>query len=151
MLSFAETGQVRINGGDDRTLVAEVDLDLAEVLALFEQMGGVRMPQSVHMGLLFDAAGIEREAEGALKGRSIHRFGGGGSALTVVTFGGEEQRRMLVRFPQLPQQVEGALGQGDIAVDVALAGADVQEPALRIDVRNLEAQPFAPSAGRTSK
>jgi hypothetical protein len=45
MLSFAEAGQVGIDGGDDRTLVPEVDLDLTQVLAPFEQMGRVRMPQ----------------------------------------------------------------------------------------------------------
>ena len=37
MLGLAETGQVGVEGGDGRALVAEVDLDLAEVLALFEQ------------------------------------------------------------------------------------------------------------------
>lgn len=43
MLGFAETGQVGVEGGDVGVFVAEVDLDLAEVFALFEQVCGVRM------------------------------------------------------------------------------------------------------------
>ena len=45
MLGSAQARQVRVNGGDERAFVAEVDLDLAEVLALFEQVCGVRVPQ----------------------------------------------------------------------------------------------------------
>ena len=43
MLGLAEAGQVRVNDGGDRALVAEVDLDLAEVLALLQQMSRIRM------------------------------------------------------------------------------------------------------------
>lgn len=43
MLGFAEAGQVGVEGGDDRTFVSEIDLNLAEVLPLFEQMRGVGM------------------------------------------------------------------------------------------------------------
>ena len=39
VLGLTETGQVRIDGGDRRTLVAEVDLDLAQVLPLLQKMG----------------------------------------------------------------------------------------------------------------
>lgn len=66
MLGPAQARQVSVNGGDERAFVAEVDLDLAEVLALFEQVCGVRMSQSVNVRGLFDAAGLEREPEGAL-------------------------------------------------------------------------------------
>ena len=38
MLRFAQAGQVRVNGGDDRALVAQIDLDLAEVLPLLQQV-----------------------------------------------------------------------------------------------------------------
>ena len=47
MLSFAEAGQMRIEGRDRRTLVAEVDLDLAQVLTLLQQMGRVAVAQSI--------------------------------------------------------------------------------------------------------
>lgn len=45
MLGLAEAGQMGVNGGDHRALVAEVDLNLPEVLPLFEQMGGVGVTQ----------------------------------------------------------------------------------------------------------
>ena len=43
MLSLTEAGQVRIDGGDRRTLVAEVDLDLAQVLPLLQKVRRVGM------------------------------------------------------------------------------------------------------------
>lgn len=43
MLGFAEAGQVGVEGGDDRTFVSEIDLNLAEVLPLLQQMRGVGM------------------------------------------------------------------------------------------------------------
>ena len=84
MLGFAETGQVGVNGRHGRALVAEVDLDLAEVLALLQQVRGIGMTQRVHVRVLGDATGIEREAEGALEGGAAHGLGGGGGAQVTV-------------------------------------------------------------------
>jgi hypothetical protein len=142
MLSFAQARQVGIDDGGDGAFVAEVDLDLAQVLALFEQMGGVRMAERVDMGVLFDAAGLEGLAKAALESSARHRFGGGGSALAAAAFGGEEKARMAVGFPKLTQELQGALGQGDVAVAIALARADVQEHAARVNVADLQAQPL---------
>ena len=50
---------------------------------------------------------------------------------------------MAMGFPLLAQEQQRALGQRDITVLIALAAADVQEHALRIDVADLQAQPFA--------
>ena len=49
MLGFAEARQVGVDDGGDRTFVAEVDLDLAQVLALLEQVSCVRMAQRMDM------------------------------------------------------------------------------------------------------
>ncbi len=87
MLGFAEARQVGINGGDNGTFVAEVDLDLAEVLALFKQVRGVGMAQGVNVGVLFEAAGIEGDTEGALEGGAAQGLGGGGGAQTGMTPG----------------------------------------------------------------
>jgi hypothetical protein len=148
MLGLAEAGQVGVNGRHDRALVAEVDLDLAEVLALFEQVRGIGMPQGMDVGLLGDAAGPERETERPLQRGAAHRLAGGGSALAAVALGREEQDRMAVRFPLLAQEPEGALGQGNVAVLIAFAGAEVQEHALGVDIADLQAQtlPQAQSA-----
>ena len=143
MLGFTEAGQVGVDDGGGGAFVAEVDLDLAEVLAAFEQVGGVTVTQGVDVGLFFDATGFEGEAEGALERGAAHRFGGGGGALAAVALGGEEQNRMAMTFPLISQQQQSAFGQGDVTIALAFAGADMQEQALRIHIRDLEPQPFA--------
>jgi hypothetical protein len=60
-----------------------------------------------------------------------------------MTFGGKEQGRVAVRFPLLAQPQQRAIGQRDMAVLIALAGPDVQEHALGIDVGDLKPKPFA--------
>ena len=143
MLGLAQAGQVGVNGGDDGTLVAEVDLDLAQVLALFQQVGGVTVAQGVNVRVLFDAAGQEGQTEGALEGGAAQGFGGGGGALAGMTPGRKEQRGMTVRFPKLAQEQERALGQRDVTILIALALADVNEHALGINVADFQTQGFA--------
>ena len=58
---------------------------------------------------------------------------------------------MAVGFPLFAQEQQGALGQGDVAVAIAFARADVQEHASGIDVGNLEAQAFAYLAIRSRR
>lgn len=67
MLGLAEARQVGVNGRDHRTLVAEVDLDLAQVLTLLQQVRRVGMPEGVDVRVFGDAAGLERQAEGPLQ------------------------------------------------------------------------------------
>jgi hypothetical protein len=95
------------------------------------------------VGVFLDAAGLEAEAEGPLEGGAAHGLGGRGSALTAVAFGGEEEPGMLVGFPELTQQEQGALGQGHVTVAIALAAADVQQGALAVDIPDLQAQALA--------
>ncbi|HRZ35817.1 MAG TPA: hypothetical protein P5534_05565 [Candidatus Paceibacterota bacterium] len=123
--------------------MTQIDLELTEVLALFEQVSCVAVTQRMDVGGLLDAAGLEDEAEGALEGGAAHGAGGGGGTLAVVAFGGEEQVRMAMGFPALAQQEQGALGQGDVAVAIALAGTDVEEHALGVDVADFEVKGFA--------
>jgi hypothetical protein len=40
---------VRVEGGDGRIGVTEIDLELTEVLALLKKISGVRMAQGVHV------------------------------------------------------------------------------------------------------
>ena len=145
MLGFAQTGQMRVNDRGDRAFVAKVHLDLTQVLAAFQQMRRIRMSQRVDVRLLFHAAGVEGEAEGALERGVAHRLGGRGSALAIVTLGGKEQRGMTMRFPLLAQPQERALRQGHVTILIALAAANVQEPPFGINVADLPPQPFAQS------
>jgi len=143
MLGFAQAGQVRVNGRDDRAMVAQIDLNLAEVLALLQHVRRVGMTQSVDVGVLGDGAGLEGKTEGPLEGGAGRRLGGGAGSPSTVSFGGKEQDRMAVGFPLLAQVQQGALGQRDVAILIAFAGADVQEHPLRIDIADLQAQAFA--------
>ena len=124
-------------------ILAEVDLELTQVLALLQQVGGVGMAQRVDVGGLADAAGCERQAEGPLQRGTIQRAGGGGGALAGTPLGREEQARMAMGLPVLPQEFQRALRQRDVAVLVALAAADVQEHASRINVAHLQLEGFA--------
>ena len=120
MLGLAERGEVRVDDRHVGTVMAQVDLELAQVLALFEQMRGVRMSERVDMRGLLDAAGLEGEPEGALQGGTIQRHGRRGRALAGVAFGGEDQARMAMRLPLLAQEFERALGQGDVTILVLM-------------------------------
>ena len=143
MLSLAQAGQMGVDDSGIGAFMAEVDLDLAEVFALLEQMRRVTVPQSMHVRGLLHAAGLEGQAEAALQRGVGHGFRGGGGSLTTVAFAGEEQRGMTMRFPLIPQALEGDFGQRDVAILIALATADVEEHAFGIDVAHLEAQSFA--------
>ena len=107
---------------------------------MFQQVSGVRVAQRMDMGVLVYAAGLEGQAEGALKGAAAHRLGGRGGALAAVPLGGKEQPGMPVGFPLRAQPLEGAQRQRDVAIVVAFAGPDVQEHTLGIDVADLQAQ-----------
>lgn len=145
MLCFAQAGQVGVNHGRNRTAVPEVDLDLAQVLALLQQVRGVGMAQGVDVGGFLDAAGFESDAEGALQGIPAHRFSGSRSAFASATFGRKEECGMTMTLPLLTQQKEGAFGQRDITVLVAFALADVEEHSFGINVADLQAQTFSQS------
>ena len=142
MLGLAEAGQVRVEGRDDRTLMAEVDLDLAQVLALLQQMRGIGVAQGMDVRRLFDAAGFEGEAEDALQRGPTHGLGGRPGTPAAVAFGGKEPLRMTMGFPLLAQPQQRALGQRDITILIALAGADMQEHPFGVDVADLETQTF---------
>ncbi len=95
------------------------------------------------MGVLVYAAGLEGQAEGALKGAAAHRLGGGGRAHAVMAFGWKEPDRVAMGLPQLPQVVEGFFRHRDITIALTLAGADMKQQACAIDVAHLQAQAFA--------
>ena len=143
MLGLAQAGQVGVDDGGGGAFVAEVDLDLPEVFALFEQVGGVGMAEGVNVGGLFHPAGDERDPKGPLQGGPAHRFGGGGGTPAGLPPGREEQRGMTMGFPLQTEEFGRPLGQGHIAVVVALAATDVEEHAAGINVADLDAQGFA--------
>ncbi len=133
---------MRVKGGHDRTFMAEIDLELTQVLALFQQRRRVGMPQRMNVRGLFHAAGLEGEAKGPLQRGARHRFGGRGRALAAAAFGRKEQSGMTMSLPELAQELERALGHRNVTIPIALAGADVQQHPLGIDIADLQAQSF---------
>ena len=94
------------------------------------------------MGRLFNAAGFEGQTERALQGGPIHWVGGRGGALSAVALGWKEESLMFMGEPLLAQEFESPFRQGNVAVAIAFASADVQEHAFGVDVGDLQIQTF---------
>ena len=142
MLGFAQAGQVGINHRRHRAAMAQVGLDLAQVLPLFEQVRGIGMAQGVDVGRFGHPAGLKRQPEGPLQRGAAHGLGRRARPLAAVAFGGKEKAGVTMGFPLLAQKLQRALRQWHVTILVTLAGTDVQEHAFRINVGNLEAQAF---------
>ena len=141
MLSLTKAGQVRVEGGDSRIFVAEINLDLAQVLPLLKEMGRVGMTKRVHVRMFLNAASLKGQAEAPLQGGPTQGSGGGGrSRASSATFGWEHKRRVAMSFPLLAEQFKGALRQGHVAISITLAATDVEEHAFGINIAHLQAQ-----------
>ncbi len=101
MLGLTQGSQVSIDNCRYGTVMAEVDLELAEVFALLQQMCRVRVAKRMNMSGLFDAAGAQSQSEASLQRSAAHRSNGGGSTEAVVTFGRKEPAWMAVGAPDL--------------------------------------------------
>ena len=69
-----------VDDGGGGAVMAEIDLELAEVFALLQQMGGIAVPQGMNVRGFFDASGAQSQTEGSLQRGAAHRLGGRGSA-----------------------------------------------------------------------
>ena len=81
--------------------MSEVDLELAEIFTLLQQVGRVRVTQAMNMGSFLDAAGAQGQTESSLQRGPAHGFGGCGSPQSAMPFGREEQTWMAVDKPSL--------------------------------------------------
>jgi len=72
VLGLAEAGQMRVDDGGRRTLVAEVDLDLAQVLSLLQKMGRIGMAQRMNVRVLFDSTFLQGQVKGSLESSAAH-------------------------------------------------------------------------------
>jgi hypothetical protein len=132
-----------VKGGNGGIGVAKIDLELTEVLTILQEMSRIGMTKSVYVRILLDAASPESQAKASLqRGATEGTAGRGRSGASSSTFGREEKRGMAMGLPLLAEQFQGALGQGNIAITIALATADVEEHALGVDVTHLETQTF---------
>lgn len=143
MSGLGETGQMSIDRGGDWTDVTQVDLDLTQVLALFQQVGCVTVAQRMYMSGFAHVADVQGQTKSPLQSAAVDGFSGGGRSVARVAFSGEEQSGMAMSLPQFPESFQSALRKRNVAVAVAFAAADMQEHALWIDVADGDLQTFA--------
>lgn len=143
MRRLGQTGQMRIDGGRDRADMAEVDLDLAQVLSLLKQVSRVTVAKRVDMSFLFDAALFECFAKSQLQGASVHRCGGRGSSGSAPSSGREEEVWVTMSSPELAQQIQSAEGQRNVTIPIAFATADMEQHPFTVNVFNLQSQTVA--------
>ena len=103
----------------------------------------VGMAQRVDGSGLGNAAGQHGLAEDDLQAGSGKGAGGRRPVDAAPAASGKEPDGVAVGFPELAQQLESALGQGDITVLATLAVADVKQQAGRVDVADLQASALA--------
>ena len=123
--------------------MTEVGLDEAEVHTVLQEMGGIGMPQAVHVRPLGDAALEEGAPEGGLETAAGNGAGSFGNEVASAASDGswEEPLRGAVGAPVFAQAGEGGGRDGDVAVAAALA-VDVQEHAVGLDIGDGKAGPF---------
>jgi len=113
-------GQLGVDHGSLGVGVAQDLLDDAEIDALFQQVGGVGMTQGMDRGPLVDPGLGERLLEGNLHTGNGQRGRRGGFPAATPARGREEPLGMVVRLPQLPEELQRPRGEGDVAVLVPL-------------------------------
>ena len=123
-------------------VVAEVDLNLAQIHPGVEQMGGVGMPERMHGGVLVDAGFFESGPEGGLDAAQRHRFRGGVGLVLAASGGRKEPDRVVVGEPILSQQGSRRLGQRHVAVLAPFAEAHMQQHPGLVEIRALDVQRF---------
>jgi len=149
--AFADLGDMEIDEGRVQVGVAEIGADLADGDAVFEQVGGEGMPQSVAGGVLFDAAGRQAHAQGILDGGHTHgvarlAHGEGKRAralLPAAADAGKEPVRVAVEAPVLAKLLEHDGADGNLAHLAALAVDDAQDAAGGVKVGGLDGEGLA--------
>ena len=121
----------------------QVHLDETEVHAVFQQMGGVGMPQRVHMRALVHPALAERPDERRLQARTRNRPGAGGHEVprALADGRGKQPLRGAMGAPVLAQHRQGIARDRHIPVAPPLP-VNVQQPTGAIHVGDLEVGAF---------
>ena len=102
------------------------------------------MPQGVDRGPFVHTGFGQGLLESDLNTGYRHGFIRGCLPSPATSGSGEEPLRMVMGFPQLPEEFQSPLRQWDVAVLVPFA-ADVQEHAVAVDVRDLQGPAFGQS------
>jgi hypothetical protein len=123
--------------------MAHVTLHGAEVDPRFQQMRGIGMPEGMGADVsCADTGALFGLAKSALDAAAGHRGGGAGQVLLIASGSGKEPGVVAVRLPGGASQVEGVIGQGDVAVLSALATVHMHHVARAVDVTHLKGESF---------
>ena len=150
-LVVADLGDVQVNESGVERGVSEVLADLPDGDASFEQMGGEGMTERVSRKRFLDTASGADDAHGQLdRGdahgffASAHRLGACEVAfLPKASDGREEPPPVFVEAPVVAQPLDHGRGDRHFAGLAALAVADAQDPAFRVDVGGAQRDRFA--------
>jgi hypothetical protein len=139
-------GKVEIEHGGFELGMAHVSLDDPEVDPGFEEMGGVGMPEGMNGNTLFKNASSKLGAtEGSLDTTFSHGVVSLVGAFAISAKGREQQVRMAMGLPVTAQQVEGGLGEWDVAILGAFAPVHMNHHAVAVDIRDFEIECFLES------
>ena len=102
--------QMQIHHGGFQAVVSQVSLDSAQVDAGFEEMCGVRVPQSMYTYALLLDAGLKLGfAEGALNAAFSHWALSIGSSFAISSQRGKDQMLVTMRGPMASQKVKSGV------------------------------------------
>ena len=139
-LGVGNRGEMRVEGGGLHGLMAQIDLNLAQVHAGVEQMRGVGMAQGMDRRPFVDPGLFEGGPKGGLDPAERHRLRGGAGLIPGASGSREEPDRIVMGEPILSQQRPSGLGERDVAVLAPFAEPHVQQPAGFVDIRDLDMQ-----------
>jgi hypothetical protein len=136
-------GEVEVDHGGFELGMAHVFLDDAEVDAGFQEMSGVGVAQGMNGDSFFSDSGIPLgTTEGALDTAFGHGRLSRLCSFAISAQGREEELRMAVGEPIAAEQVEGGLGERDVAIFGALATVDMDHHAGGVDIGDFEVETF---------
>jgi len=126
--------------------MAHVSLNDAQVHSGFEKMSGIGMTQGMNGDSFFVNSGSNL---GAAEGALDTTFGHGRRSLlgsiTASAQGGEEKAGVTVGGPIAAEQLEGGLGERDVAILGTLSTVDMDHHAGGIDIGDFEVETFVKS------
>jgi len=126
--------------------MAHVSLDDSQVDTGFEKMGGIGVAQGMNGDSLFvDSSRSLGTAEGALDTAFSHGKLSVFCACSTSAQGGEEEAGVAVSDPIAAEQMEGGLGERDVAILGAFATVDMDHHAGGINIGGFEVETFVKS------
>jgi hypothetical protein len=139
-------GEVEIDHSGFELGMAHVSLDDPQVDSGFEEMGGIGVAQGVNGdGLFAYSCSNFGPTEGALD----TTFGHGRLSLlgscAASAKGGEEETRVAVGYPIAAEQMEGGLGERDVAILGALPTVDMDHHPVAVDIGDFEMESLVKS------